>query len=289
MSWCIAVDSSCNLRGYKSNSPHTIFRLAPLKVHVGHHEFVDDESLDVSALNRAILDESSASSSSCPSIGEWADIFRTADNIIAITISSSLSGSFESAQMARNMVLDEYARDHAGVIAGKNIHIVNSRAAGGKLEVLVRMLDAYLMEDHAFDEVVSYVTKAEASSQVLYSLSRYENLTKSGRMPRGVGAVASKLNIRILGTASHEGTIKVVGPTRGEKKTIKKIVETMQADGYHGGRVYIDHVDNAGTASGISDAIHDIWPMASVEVLPCGGLCSYYAEQSGIIVGYEWL
>ena len=99
--------------------------------------------------------------------------------------------------MARNIVLDEYAREHKGVISGKNIHLVDSRAAGGKLEVLVTELSRYLNDnDPTFEQAVAFIDNIEEKSQVLFSLSRYENLTKNGRMPRLAGALASRLNIR---------------------------------------------------------------------------------------------
>lgn len=289
MSWCIAVDSSCNLRDFEPTAPDTTFRLAPLTISVAGTEYVDDEELDVRALLNAMAAEKTASSSACPSAGEWAEIFRSADNVIAIAISAHLSGSYESACTARNIVLDEYMREHDGIMTGKNIFILDSRAAGGKLEVIAELVDRAIAKGDSFEEAVAYAKQLEAASQVQYSLSSYENLTKNGRMPRLVGALATKLSVRILGTASSEGTIKIVGPTRGEKKTFRKIMDVMQADGYRGGLVYIDHVDNLQAAEALKDAIIDRWPEAVVRVLPCGALCSYYAEESGLIIGYEWL
>ncbi|MBE6469545.1 MAG: DegV family EDD domain-containing protein [Coriobacteriaceae bacterium] len=288
MSWCIAADSSCNLRSFEPAASDTSYRLAPLKINVGGTEYVDDRQLDVDAFLDAMADEKTASSSSCPSVGEWAEIFCAHDNVIAIAISEDLSGSYEAACTARNIVMDDYMREHDGVIAEKNIYVLNSRAAGGKLEVIVRLLDRYLTTNPSFDEAVAMVEQLEASSQVLYSLSRYENLAKNGRMPRLVGAVATKLSIRILGTASAKGAIKIVGPTRGEKKMYRKIMDTMEGDGYRGGLVYIDHVRNLAGAEALKRAIIERWPAAEVEVIACGGLCSYYAEESGLIIGYAW-
>lgn len=290
MTWCIAADSSCNIRSFTPQSGAK-FKLAPLKINVAGVEYVDDEHLELERLAAAMDAEASASSSSCPSVGEWADIFRSADNVIAVTISSNLSGSYDAACTARNMVMDDYMREHDGIITGKNIHIVDSRAAGGKLELIVSLIDRYLTNnpDADFADVVDYVQRLEAASQVLFSLSSYDNLTKNGRMPRLVGAVATKLSIRILGTASSEGTIKVVGPTRTEKKMFRKVVDAMESDGYHGGMVFIDHVANETSAVAMQAAIENRWPSAEVHILSCGGLCSYYAEESGLIIGYEWL
>ena len=279
MSWAILADSSCNLREYRPKAVDAVYRVAPLKINIAGREYVDDASLDVAELNRLILEEDTSSSSSCPSVGEWAELFRSADNIIAITISARLSGSYEAACMARDMVLEESAR---------NIHIVNSRAAGGKLELLVAQLDGFLAEHPAasFDEAVAFVDRLEGASTVLFSLSSYDNLTKSGRMPKLAGHLASKLNIRILGIASDEGTIKIVGPTRGSRKTLDKIVHTMRDQGFDGGMVYLDHVENEPGAQALADRIRQEWPDAEVRILPCGGLCSYYAENKGLIIGF---
>lgn len=282
MSWAIIADSSCNLRGFQSQAPDTIYRYAPLKINVAGEEFIDDDTLDVAELNRKVSAEESASSSACPSVGEWADLFRSADNVIAITISANLSGSYEAAVMARDMVLEEDG--------DRNIFIVNSRAAGGKLELLAVEVDRYRMAhpDATFNEVTAHICDVEQASTVLFLLSSYENLTKAGRMPKMAGALANKLKIRILGTASSEGTIKVVGPARSQRKAFEKIIATMKADGYHGGPVYIDHVFNERAAQELEERIHVDWPDAEVTIMPCGGLCSYYAEEDGLIIGYGW-
>ena len=290
MTWAIIADSSCNLRDYTPAAPNCVYAFAPLTLHVGGEEYPDDSNLDVGKLNERVHSEVTASSSACPSAGEWADLFRLADNVIVVTLSSNLSGSYDSAQMGRNLVMDEYAREHSGQIMGKNIYILDSRAAGAKLEIMVRLIDRYLTmhPDAMFDEVVSYAKRLESNSQVQFSLRSFDNLVKNGRMPKLVGALASGLSIRMLGTASEQGTIKVIAPTRGDKKTIKKILDVMRSDGYCGGMTYIDHVDNAEGAEELGRAITSEWPRAEVEILPCRGLCSYYAEEAGLIIGYEW-
>lgn len=290
MGWAILADSSCNLRVYHPKASDAVYRVAPLKINIAGREYVDDASLDVAELNRLIIEETAASSSSCPSVGEWAELFRSADNVIAITISANLSGSYEAACTARNIIMDEYTREHAGVVAGKNIYVLNSRATGGKMELIVELLDAFLAHNPSatFDEVVAYIEHLDQCSTVLFSLSSYDNLIKNGRMPRLAGSIASKLNIRMLGCASDEGTIKIVGPTRGEKKMFRKVVSSMEGMGFKGGLVYIDHVDNERAATELKGEIEAAWPSATVRLLPCGGLCSYYAEESGLIIGFEW-
>ena len=280
MSWAIVADSSCNLQSYEPAAPNTSYFVAPLKINVGAKEYVDNDSLDTSAFISHMTSEHSASSTACPSVGEWAELFRKAENVIVIPISSGLSGSLEAAATARDLVLAENEV--------RNIHIVDSRAAGGKLEYLVVMIDRYLTEnpDASFNEVCSYAEALEDHSQVLYSLSTFDNLSKAGRLPKIAGAVVNKLNIRILGSATDQGTMKIVGPTRGEKKMYAKIVATMQNDGFNEGDVFIDHVNNLEGARKLANFIKDVSPQSECHIMPCRGLCSYYAEINGLIIGY---
>ncbi len=282
MSWALVSDSSCNLRDYTPTAPDTVYRFAPLKIRVGDREFVDDETLDTHELNVAVAQENTASSSSCPSVGEWVELFKLADNTICMPISDGLSGSFGAACTARDMVLGQDPQ--------RKIHLINSRAAGGKMDLLFLLFDRYLTNNpHAsFEEVCSYCDALESQSQILFMLSNYENLSKAGRMPKTVGLIANKLNIRILGTASPEGTIKIVGPTRGEKKMYAKIVTTMESDGFTGGEVVIDHVENQTGAQALAVKICERWPGSNVMIMPCGALDSYYAEMNGLIIGYGW-
>lgn len=282
MTWALIADSSCNLRNYQPSAPNCVFAIAPLKIEVAGEEFSDDESLDVAELNQRVALEPSASSSACPSVGEWVELFQRADYVIAITISSNLSGSYDAALMAREIVLKDSTEGN------KRIYVLDSRSAGGPLEVGVLLLDRYLTNnpDASFEEVSEYAVGIFEHARVLFSLSRYGNLVKNGRMPKLVGALASTLSIRMLGTASSQGTIKVIGSTRGEKKTWRKIVDTMRMDGFNGGMVFIDHVDNEAGALHLQEAILVAWPEAEVHCIPCGGLCSYYAEETGLIVGY---
>ena len=280
MSWALISDSSCNLRDWHPTASHTTFAFAPLKIRVGEREFVDDLSLDVHELNVAIQSEASASSSACPSVGEWTELFKLADKTICMPISEGVSGSYNAAATARDMVLAEEPN--------RQIHLVNSRGAGGKMDLIFLLFDRYLASnpDVSFEEACSYFDELEQNSKILFSLCNYENLSKAGRIPKAAGVIANKLNIRILGTASEEGEIKLVGHTRGEKKMLAKIVDTMESEGFTGGEVVIDHVENEAGAQALASRIAEHWPGSKSIIMPCNGLDSYYAEIHGLIIGY---
>ena len=247
---------------------------------MGEREFVDDLSLDVHELNCAVQAETNASSSACPSVGEWAELFKLADKTICMPISEGVSGSYNAAATARDMVLAEEP--------DRQIHLVNSRAAGGKMDLIFLLFDRYLASNPnvSFEDACAYFDSLEQSSKILFSLCNYENLAKAGRIPKAAGVIANKLNIRILGTASEVGKIELVGHTRGEKKMLNKIIDTMEAEGFTGGEVIIDHVENETGAQALTDRIVEHWPGSKTIIMPCNGLDSYYAEMHGLIIGY---
>ena len=279
MNWRIATDSSCNILDLDTDVESLSYTSVPLTIDIDGTDFVDDELLDIRAFLDAMRNATGTNSSSGPSAGAWREVMSQADATIAVTISSQVSGSYEAATLARSMVLESDP--------GKQIFVLNSKAAGAKLSIIVARIIEAIAQGKPFREVVSLATKVEEHSKVLYALSSYANLVRNGRLPKTLGALAKTLNMRMLGTADAEGNMAIVGPARGEKKAHRQIVNRMESDGFAGTRADIDHVDNREGAENLREMILARWPAAQVTIRPCRALCSYYAELQGLIIGYE--
>jgi fatty acid-binding protein DegV len=103
---------------------------------------------------------------------------------------------------------------------------------------------------------------------------------------RAVAKLAGLFGIRMLGRAV-DGRIKPVAKPRGEKRSLEALFAEMQALGYLGGKVRISHCENATLAGALSLLVREVYPEADITVQPMGGLCSFYAERGGLIVGFE--
>ena len=272
----IVVDSSSNLYTMEQAD----FRCVPLKVVTDTQEYLDDAALDAAAMAETLRTYKGKTGTSCPNVADWLEAYEGAEQLVVITITGTLSGSYNAAATARDMVLAEEP--------DRNIHLVNSRAAGGKMDLIFLLFDRYLASnpDVSFEDACAYFDSLEQNSKILFSLCNYENLAKAGRIPKAAGVIANKLNIRILGTASEAGKIELVGHTRGEKKMLNKIIDTMEAEGFTGGEVVIDHVENEAGAQALASRIVERWPGSKTIIMPCNGLDSYYAEMHGLIIGY---
>ena len=95
------------------------------------------------------------------------------------------------------------------------------------------------------------------------------------------------LKINLIGTASKEGKLEPLTKARGMKKAIREIIKYMKEDNYHGGEVIIDHCENEKDAEIIKNKILEEYPEAQITIRPMHGLCSFYAEEGGIMVGFH--
>ena len=138
-----------------------------------------------------------------------------------------------------------------------------------------------------FEKMEAEITSYMESTRLFFAFLSLNNFAQNGRVPKVVASALGTLGISILGTASPNGTVEPTGKCRGEKKICKKLLEDMEKAGYHGGRIRLCHIENPLLAGMLSDFIQQKYPQAQVMVYPARGLCSYYGEQGGIILGCE--
>lgn len=278
MNWNIITDSSCDL--LPSTSPDGRIRLTsvPFTIRIGERDFVDDEHLDTLEMLSAMDHERSAGHTSCPTPDAWLAQFEQADCAIAITISSQLSGSMNSALAARDMALEKDP--------DKKIVILDSLSTGPEVLLCVKEIERLIRQGLAFDDIAAHARNFLQKTKILFALSSFDNLIKNGRIHRLTGMLAKALGIWGIGSGSDEGKIVFESKARGAKKVVHTLVSTMKEHGFIGGNVAISHCDNLALAQTLKNSILDIWENTSIEILPTRGLCSYYAERGGLIVSY---
>lgn len=279
MKWNIICDSSCDTLTLQNLAADTQFSVAPLKIIVGEQEFIDDETLDRPAMLKAMASFKGASSTACPAPFEWTQNFEKADYSIAITISSELSGTYNSALVAKDMVLERCPE--------KRIHVVNSRATSGTMILLAYKVNQLIALGKSFDEVVNDIEQYNNTMQLTFCLSNYNNLIKTGRMSAFTGAVASVLGIRAIAKKSPMGEIQIISKQRGDNATYKYIANQMaQLKDLKNCQIVISHCKNADGAHKLKNLLNELHGCVNVHVIETRGLCSFYADVGGIIVSY---
>ncbi|HFI0054025.1 TPA: DegV family protein [Streptococcus suis] len=280
--WKIVADSGCDYRQLKNLAPDTEFVSVPLTIQVGEQAFVDDASLDIDHMMEVmeVMEASkSAAGSACPSPQAYQAAFEGAENVIVITITGGLSGSFNAARVARDMFVEEHPE--------VNIHLVDSLSAGGEMDLLVDEINRLIATGLEFEELVEAITTYQENSKLLFVLAKVDNLVKNGRLSKLVGTVVGLLNIRMVGEASSEGKLELLQKARGHKKSVTAAFEEMKKAGYNGGRIVMAHRNNAKFFQQFSDLVKTEFANATIEEVATSGLCSFYAEEGGLLMGYE--
>ena len=110
---------------------------------------------------------------------------------------------------------------------------------------------------------------------------------KNGRVSKVQGNLATVLGIRILGKASDEGTLELLHRCRGKLTAYDKALTVMNEQNFSGGRVILCHSNNEERSQYLISLIQSKYPNCDIELLPTGGLCSYYAEDNGVLIAFE--
>lgn len=278
MKWKILTDSGSNIREIDNLPENTAFDLIPLILHVESKDFVDEPTLNIEELLTAMAN-ASTSSSACPAPGAYAEKFEGAENVICFTISSELSGSYNSAELGKTIALEKNP--------DANIHIFDSRTAGGEIDMLVYKALKLIEEGKEYEEVIAALNAYHKGTHTGYMLQSIENLVKNGRVSKMVGSLVGLLNINLIGMRSLEGKIEMSNRARGEKRALKTFVNEIYEQGYNGKHIEIGHVQNESLAQRMADMIREKHPDAEINIRPNSGLCSFYAEKSGLIAGFE--
>ena len=279
MKWKIIADSGCDYRSLDNLAPDTGFVSVPLTIQVGETIYTDDAQLNIDQMMEEMYATTTASKSACPSPDDYMKSFEGAENIVVVTITGTLSGSYNSAEVAKKIYLEEHPNT--------NIHVINSLSAGGEVDLIVRKLNQLVSEGLDFDQVVDVITTYQSKTKLLFVLAKVDNLVKNGRLSKLLGTVVGLLNIRMVGEASETGTLELLQKSRGPKKSIQAAHEELIKARYAGGRIVMAHRNNEKFCQQLSERIRETFPHADIKILPTSGLCSFYAEDGGLLMGYE--
>lgn len=279
MTWKIIADSGCDYREIADLATDTSFKSVPLTIQVDSEIFVDDANLDIDLMMEKMYATSTASKSACPSPDDYLRSFEGAENIFVVTITGALSGSHNSAQLAKKLFLEEHPTAH--------IHVIDSLSAGGEVDLIITKLNELIKEGLSFDQVVEAITHYQEKTKLLFVLAKVDNLVKNGRLNKLIGAVVGLLNIRMVGEASETGTLELLQKARGAKKALTAAVDEVLKAGYKGGRIIIAHRNNEKFCQQFTEVIKEKFPAAEISFLTTSGLCSFYAEEGGLLLGYE--
>ena len=271
----IVSDSASNITSLEGVN----FASVSIRVLTDKQEYVDDSESGVAKMVEELAVYKGKSHTSCPAPGDWIEAFDNEDEIFVTTITSGLSGSYNSAMVAKQQYEDENP--------GKKVFVIDSLSAGPEIGLIIYKLRDLILAGNDFDTISKEIMEYKKKTMLSFSLENLANLANNGRVNPAIAKIVGFVGIRLVGRASIEGTLQPTDKSRGEKRALVTILNNMKKFGYNGGKVIIDHCQNLNAAKELKTLLHGEFPNADILIGTNKALCSFYAEKGGVLVGYE--
>lgn len=275
----IIADSSCDLFQDYISREDVDFKVVPFLLNMGEREFVDDEAINLNDMFEAYDLADGKTGSACPSPQTYLDATDGCEYNFIVTISASLSGSFNSACVARDMAMSE----------GRKVFVIDSKATCGIevliIDELVRLIDKGL----SYEDICQKIAVYADNRKLIFVLRKFDNLIRNGRMLKIVAKVATALNITPLCVKSPAGTIEVKEKIIGSKKTSRRMVDLIGEllGGKQPEEIIVSHCNAEEEVSELKNKLQEKYDQTQrIRVIPTRGLASYYALQKGIIISF---
>lgn len=277
MSYKIVVDSCCELPEELKHDPR--YEIVPLTLIVGDsYERLDDDGFDQKEFLRAVAECPVSPRSACPSPEKYMEAYRTdADHVYVVTLSSKLSGSYNSAVLGKNLYHETYGE--------KQIYVVDSRSASCGETQIAMQIARWEDEGMGYEEITEKIEKFTDGMHTYFVLDNLDTLRKNGRLSGVKALVASTLSIKPV-MAGDQGSIVQLGQSVGIKKALAKMVDHVVSDVVDAEKkcLMITHCNNPERANSVKEQILSKVKFKDVLIMDTAGISSMYANDGGVIV-----
>ena len=275
MNFKIVTDSSSDIIEFV-NAP---FASAPLKILTDEKEYIDCPSLDVEGMVNDLSKYKGKSSTSCPNPDDWVKAFGDAERVFCVTITGTLSGSYNAAKVAKELYEDMHP--------DRKVFVLNSLTTGPEMKIIIERISELVSSGLDFEDVCEQITEYSKQTGLIFILESMRNLANNGRVNPIVAKAAGLLGIRVIGKASDKGDLQQLDKCRGSEKNLSTVVSRLKEFGHKKGKIRIAHCFNPDFASQLKEKLTSEVENLDVEVYSCRGLCSFYAEKGGLLIGFE--
>ena len=277
MSYKIIIDSCGELLEEWKNNEH--FESVALTLNVGGENIIDDETFDQADFLKKVAACPECPKSACPSPERYMRAYDCeAEHIYAVTLSSELSGSYNSALLGRNLVLEDHPE--------KKIHVFNSRSASIGQSLIGMKIQECEEAGMSFEDVVETVEHYIEGQHTFFVLENLDTLRKNGRLSKVKALVASALKIKPVMGSTDEGSICQLDQARGMNRAMIKMVEQVieKTPDSADKTLAISHCNCPARAQVLKEAFEERMKLAKIIVLDTAGVSSMYANDGGVIV-----
>lgn len=197
--------------------------MVPLKVNFGPDAYLDNIDLEPAAFYQKLTHSSVLPTTSQPSPADYFDIFKRLSGegrpVISIHLSSALSGTYQSATIAKSMLEGE-----------GDVTVIDSKSASYGYGMIVVKAAEMAARGEPADAILEEVRRMRKELRLYFVVDTLEYLQKGGRIGKAAAVVGSLLNIKPILTIDDDGGIHPVDKVRGQKRALSRIAELLEQD-----------------------------------------------------------
>ena len=279
MRYKIVVDSCCELPQDLKNDER--FEIVPLTLIVGDcYEKEDNMAFDQREFLDAVASCPECPKSACPSPERYRTAYETeAERVYVVTLSSKLSGSYNSAVLGKNLYHEKYGE--------KDIYVIDSKSAAcGETQIAYKIMELEEQE-LSFEEITGKLEQFVKEMNTYFVLENLDNLRKNGRLTRMQALVTGALRVKLLCGATREGEIEKLGQGLSIRQTLARMVSRMAEDEDHAGRrLVISYCNCQERAEHVLELVRKRCQFKEVVLAPTGGIATVYAYDGGIVAAF---
>lgn len=279
MNYKIVADSSTDLT--KEMKENLKVELVPLTMEVGGVRYVDDESLNISHYMKMANDSEAVPKTACPSPDQYMTAYQGEEEcVFVVTLSSKLSGSYDSAVLAKKL----FKEDHGD----KKIHVFNSKSASSAQVGIVLKIKEYADQGLDYKTIIEKVNEYIRQQTTVFVLEKIEHLQKAGRLSKLATTIVNVLNIKLVLKDDGHGEIQKYTQARGVNKAITKMINSLAEVGTvtKDKFIVVAHCEAKERALEIKRMIEQKYNFREIIVVPMRGLSSNYANIGGIVMAF---
>ncbi|HBM79376.1 MAG TPA: DegV family protein [Clostridiaceae bacterium] len=273
----IIADSSCELTAEMKKSMG--IEIVPLTLRLEDKEYIDDDRLDVLQYIKDMKECKTPPKTSCPSPAAFLNKFETDKSIFVVTLSSKISGTYQSAVTAKN-IFTEKSKNY--------IHVFDSMSASVGETLTCMKINELAKRGMNEDEITRNVNEYISSMKTYFLLENLEHLAKSGRISHLIAKVASVLDLKLIMGSNGEGGIRLVEKVRGYRKAFNRFLDACSESGVKLEEkiLGIAHCNCPDRALKFKEEVKKRYNFKDIIIVEMSGLTSSYADEGGMVIAF---
>jgi DegV family protein with EDD domain len=272
----IVADSCCDITTQEEKELE--INIVPLTLFLGEESFLDDSQLNLEDYKHKLSLYKGRATSACPSPGSFKEAFMEEDETFCITLSNNLSGTYNSAELGKEMAEEE----------GKRVEIIDSKSASAAEALIAYEIHDLIEQGLKFDEITERILEFVKKMKTYFVLENMDNLVKNGRLNKITGKIITALHVKPIMGADDEGNIKLYNYARTKKQILEKLVGMVKdvKNAEETFRLVIAHNNNTPLAENLKADLLNVFSAINIRIVPTRGLSSMYADEKGIIIAF---